>query len=154
MAGAIYHIVDMMPDAVYNIVAMMLLYCSYDAWCHGAEVCFPRAPHGRPRWTGLVDDHHNGELPRLCHGQRSLQLLIFGNGGWKLLLNPLSPHAALKHHFTSLKKPLHFPRTRGIRMKISMKLVYDTWWISLIFHPHQVIFIHYKSRIAPAIRGL
>ena len=39
-------------------------------------------------------------------------------------------------------------------MKISMKLAYyNTWEFSLIFHPLQVIFIHYKSRIATAIRG-
>ena len=35
-----------------------------------------------------------------------------------------------------------------------MKLVYQYVVISLIFKPHQVIFIHYKSRIAAAIRGL
>ena len=28
------------------------------------------------------------------------------------------------------------------------------WHFSLIFHPPEVIFIHYKSRIATAIRGL
>ena len=38
----------------------------------------------------------------------------------RLLINPLSPHDALKHHFTSLKN----------------------------------IFIHYRSRIETAIRGL
>ena len=35
-----------------------------------------------------------------------------------------------------------------------MKLFYNTRQFSLIFHPLQVIFIHYKSRIATAIRGL
>ena len=30
----------------------------------------------------------------------------------------------------------------------------NTWQFSLIFHPLQVIFIHYKSWIATAIRGL
>ena len=30
----------------------------------------------------------------------------------------------------------------------------NTWQLSLIFHSLQVIFIHYKSRIAAAIRGL
>ena len=39
-------------------------------------------------------------------------------------------------------------------MKISMKLVYLYVVIFYIFHPLQVIFIHYKSRIASAIRGL
>ena len=39
-------------------------------------------------------------------------------------------------------------------MKISMKLVYQYMTISLLYHPHQIIFIHYKSGIATAIRGL
>ena len=33
-------------------------------------------------------------------------------------------------------------------MKISMKLIYQYMIIFFIFHPHQIIFIHYKSRIA------
>ena len=33
-----------------------------------------------------------------------------------LTLNPLSPHDALKHHFTSLKTDLIFPKTRGFRI--------------------------------------
>ena len=39
-------------------------------------------------------------------------------------------------------------------MKISMKLFYEYINFSLFFHLHQVIFVHYKSRIATAIRGL
>ena len=39
-------------------------------------------------------------------------------------------------------------------MKISLKLFYQYMAISLIFHQLQVIFIHYKSRIAAAIRSL
>ena len=35
-----------------------------------------------------------------------------------------------------------------------MKLFYQYMSIFLIFHPQQIIFIHYKSRIAAAIRGL
>ena len=72
----------------------------------------------------------------------------------KRVLYPLSPHDALKHHFTSLKTDLFFLQPRGFRMKISMKVVYQqgpTWHFSLIFQPLQV---HYKSRIATAIRGL
>ena len=48
----------------------------------------------------------------------------------------------------------NFPTTKGFRTKISMKLVNSTLQFSLIFKPHQIIFIHYKSRIATAIRGL
>ena len=36
-------------------------------------------------------------------------------------INLLSPHDALKHHFTSLKTD-NFPTTKGFRMNISMKL--------------------------------
>ena len=39
-------------------------------------------------------------------------------------------------------------------MNIPMKLVYNTWQFSLIFKPRQIIFIHYESRIATAIRAL
>ena len=39
-------------------------------------------------------------------------------------------------------------------MNISMKLVYQYIALFFIFHPLQVIFIHYKSGIAAAIRGL
>ena len=35
-----------------------------------------------------------------------------------------------------------------------MKLVYQYVVIFFIFKPNQIIFIHYKSRIAVAIRGL
>ena len=44
-----------------------------------------------------------------------------------------------------------------ISMKISMKLFYqyfiNTWQLSLIFHSLQIIFIHYKLKIAKAIHG-
>ena len=39
-------------------------------------------------------------------------------------------------------------------MNISMKLVYQHMTILLLSYPHQIIFIHYKSKIATAIRGL
>ena len=38
-------------------------------------------------------------------------------------------------------------------MNISMKLFYQYMAILFIFHPLQTIFIHYKSRIATAIRA-
>ena len=41
----------------------------------------------------------------------------------RVILNPLGPHDALKHHFTSLKTDLIF--IQGFRMKIPMKLVYQ-----------------------------
>ena len=39
-------------------------------------------------------------------------------------------------------------------MKIHMKPFYEYMAIFLIFHPLQVVVIHYKSRIATAISGL
>ena len=69
-------------------------------------------------------------------------------------LNPLSPHDALKHHFTSLIKDLIFLQQRVLERKFPFNLFTNTWQFSSIFHPLQVIFIHYKSIIATAIRGL
>ena len=39
-------------------------------------------------------------------------------------------------------------------MKIYLKLSYQYMAIFFNFKPHQISFIHYKSRIATAIRGL
>ena len=39
-------------------------------------------------------------------------------------------------------------------MNIPMKLVHQYMAISSISHPHKIIFILYKSKIATAIRGL
>ena len=68
--------------------------------------------------------------------------------------NPLSPHDALKHHFTSLKTNLIFLQIRVLERKLPWNCFANTWQFSLIWHPPQVIFIHYKSRIATAISGL
>ena len=51
------------------------------------------------------------------------------------MFNPLSPHDALKHHFTSQKNRLNFHTTKGFRMKISMKLVYQYMVIFFNFSP-------------------
>ena len=69
-------------------------------------------------------------------------------------LNPFSPHDALKHRFTSLKTDLIFLKQRVLERKFPWNWFTDTWWFTLIFKPHQIIFIHCKSRIATAIRGL
>ena len=74
-----------------------------------------------------------------------------------MLVNPLSPHDASKHIFTSLKVDLISLQLRGFRREISMKLFHQHMaklTTFLIFYPLQVIFIHHKSRIATAIRGL
>ena len=69
-------------------------------------------------------------------------------------VNPLGPHDALTHHFTSLKKEIIFLQPRVLKRKFPWNWFTDTWQFSLLFEQHQVIFIHYKSRIAAAIRGL
>ena len=72
----------------------------------------------------------------------------------KIENHPLSPHDALKHHFTSLKTDLILLQPRVLEWKIPWNWFTNTWQFSLIFKPHQIIFNHYKSRIAAAIRGL
>ena len=67
---------------------------------------------------------------------------------------PLSLHDALKHHFTSLKTDLIFLQPRVLERKFPWNWFTNTWQFSLIFKPHQIIFIHCKSRIATAICGL
>ena len=68
-------------------------------------------------------------------------------------LDPLSPHDALKHHFTSTKIDLISWNLVVWVRKFSWKCFKNNS-IFFICHPLQVIFIHYKSRIAAAIRGL
>ena len=63
-------------------------------------------------------------------------------------LNPLSPHDALKHHFTSLKTDLIFLQVRVLDWKFPLNYFTNTLQFSLIFQSRQIIFIHYKTRIA------
>ena len=68
----------------------------------------------------------------------------------KGLINPLSPHDALKHQFTSLKTYQIF-----LQLGAYNENFHETGLPILgNFKPHQVISIHYKSRIAAAIRAL
>ena len=50
----------------------------------------------------------------------------------------------------------NFPTTKVLEQKFPSNWFTNTWQFSLIFKlpVHQIIFIHYKSRIATAIRGL
>ena len=66
----------------------------------------------------------------------------------KGFLGPFKPSRCIKASFYIPENRLNFSTTRGFRMKISMKLVYQYMTIFLNF------LIHYKSRIATAIRGL
>ena len=72
----------------------------------------------------------------------------------KVKQSPFKASRCIKASFYVPENRLNFPATKGFRMKISMKLFYQYVAIFLIFHPPQVIFISYKSRIATAIRGL
>ena len=94
----------------------------------------------------LIPDYKPAPLP--------LPLSFFNSSQTTSDLNPLSPHDALKHHFTSLKLYLIFRQLRVLERKFPWNWFTNTWQFSLIFNTHQVIFIHYKSRIATAIRGL
>ena len=67
---------------------------------------------------------------------------------------PLSPHEASKHHFPSQKTQLIFLQLRVSGGKLPGNWFTNTRQFSLLFHPLQIIFIHYKSRIATATRGL
>ena len=100
-------------------------------------------------------------IPDISTPYKSIGAMRLSNIFWKMpievlgsCLNPLSPHDALKHHFTSLKTYLIFLQPRVLERKFPWDWSTNTWQFSLIFKPHQVIFIHYKSRIATAIRGL
>ena len=61
-------------------------------------------------------------------------------------INPLGPHDALKHHFTPLKTDLIFLQQMVLELKCPCNWFTNTWQFSLLFYPHQVVFIHYKSR--------
>ena len=64
-----------------------------------------------------------------------------------IYLNPLNPRDALKHHFTSLKTDLILLQQRVLERKFPWNSFTNTWQFSLIFHPHQIIFIYYNSRL-------
>ena len=53
------------------------------------------------------------------------QFLIFLVAFWGLYVNPLSPHDALKHHFTSLKTRLIFLQPRVLERKFT-----SNWFIN------------------------
>ena len=55
----------------------------------------------------------------------------------RIRVNPLSPHDALKHHFTSVKTDLIFLQLRVLERKFPWNWFNNTWQFSLIFKPHQ-----------------
>ena len=94
-------------------------------------------------------------LGLLSFAQREL-CFVFQNGVTVKYIpfNPLSLHDAFKHNFTSLKTGLISLQLGVLERKFPWNWFTNTWQFSSIFKPHQIIFIHYKSRIAIAIRGL
>ena len=73
---------------------------------------------------------------------------------YTILLNPLSPNNTLEHHFTSQKTDLIVLQLTVLEGKFPRNSFANTWLFFKIFHPLQLTFIHYKSRIATAIHGL
>ena len=102
--------------------------------------------------------------PRTERVKHAKQLTHWTNSGLMLALyqlcvcwvhvNPLSHHDALKHHVISLNTDLIFLKLGVLAWKFPWKWFTNSWQFSLMFHSLQVIFIHYKSRIATAIHGL
>ena len=81
---------------------------------------FKRLRHGVSHWEVLLDNHVN------------INRMIF----LRLRFNPLSPHDALKHHFTSLKTDLISLQQRVLERKFPWNWFTNTWQFSLIFKPH------------------
>ena len=84
------------------------------------------------------------------------RLVYFQNQPFALMtfcscFNPLNPHDALKHHFTSLKTDLIVLQLWALEWKFPWNWFTNTWQFSSIFKSDQVIFIHYKSIIATAL---
>ena len=80
-------------------------------------------------------------------GLRPLEIFLLSQGGDRLYsprckVNPLSPHDALKHYFRSPKADLISLQQRVWKRKFPWNWSTNTWQIYLLFHPHQMIFIH------------
>ena len=54
-----------------------------------------------------------------------------------ICFNHLSPHDAIKHHFTSLKTGLIFLQQRVLERKFPRNWFTNTWLFSVLFHLHQ-----------------
>ena len=85
-------------------------------------------------------------------GESGPTLTLALQGTTNIVLNPLNPHDASTHHVASLKNDL-ISQTQGFRIKIFMNCFNKNYSFFFICRPVHVIFIHYKSRIATAIRG-
>ena len=102
------------------------------------------------RHASMLCQWWNSEFAKPTRRRAGRRVRVF----YVLYVNPLSPHDALKHHFTSLKTDLIFPQLWALKWKFPWNWFITTWRFSLTYHSLQIIFIHYKSRIATAIHDL
>ena len=70
----------------------------------------------------------NGTVSPYCSSCIALNCIV--------IFNPLSPHYALKHHFTSLKTDLIFLQPRVLERKFSWNWFTNTLQFSFNFKPH------------------
>ena len=103
-----------------------------------------KLPHIRKKFNGNSRSNtHSCRTVRCVF--RDVKWCFSASWGLKGLINPWSPHDALKHHFLGQEV---------LKRKFPWNWLTNTCQFSSIPHPLQVIFIHYKSGIATAIRGL
>ena len=73
---------------------------------------------------------------------------------WPNAVQPFKLSRCIKASFYIPENRLYFPTTKGSERKFPWNWFTNTWQFSLVSKPHQIIFSHYKSGIATAIRGL
>ena len=83
---------------------------------------------------------------------RNSRLVVYDDDNVKSGLKRLKHPDPLKNHFASLNNDL-IPYTWGFYTEHFYETVLIRTYFPFICHPHQIIFIHHKSRIAIAIRG-
>ena len=126
------------------MVAVVLLISSY---CRDSNyyispssplylaVFYRRLPSGED-WRSLQRQIPRGQKTRM--GTFLYSMAMLGLNVSIIYMNPLSPHNAIKHHFTSMKTQfisLQLTMTKGFRRKISTKLVYQYMAIFFNFSP-------------------
>ena len=154
------------PNISTRRLRSLVYLCQTSCWSTESPVCLWQNEHihllARQRVSSLYlcDAYQNnhvvwpGRLQTFRPSKhQAFNTCWFNVGPWSETVTQhyitlLSLHDALKHHFTSLK-------TGSILLQLAVLEGEFLWnWCSLIFKLHQLIFIHYKSRIATAIRGL
>ena len=75
--------------------------------------------------------------------------MVIGN---KMIDQPFKPSRCIKASLYIPENRLNFPTIKGFRTKIPMQLVYQYMVIFFNYKPHQIIFIHYKLRMAQPLQ--